>query len=329
MQYIDYHAIAQNGKFFKNLLGSSKLCAVIKCDAYGHGIVRVAGCLRNVADCFAVGTVDEANQIACFGKPILILLPQNYPNSCLAVKNGYTLTLDSFETLNIILRCQDVGNAKVHIKIDSGMNRLGFSIHQLPLLLDKLSSSNVQVEGVFSHFWGQNKNSCDEQLNYFEKCSKIISNRYINACRHIANTNGVLLDKKYHLDMARVGLGLFGYGDANLLPAKTVTAKVLAIKSVKKGQVVGYDGRYVFPCDTTIAVVNYGYADGLPKCAVHCKVKIGCNLCNVVGNICMSMLMVDVGNLPVAVGDEVVILGQGVNSYNANLSIYELLCNLR
>lgn len=328
MQYIDYDAIVKNARYFRNILGKTKLCAVVKCDAYGHRVERVASCLRNVVDCFAVNDVNEALQIEKYGKDILILLPQNPQNTKIAIERQFVLTLDSFDTLQTISHCK-VGKARVHIKIDSGMSRFGFSKEQLLQLLSKINSKNIAVEGVFSHFYGENKISCDEQLNYFAKCSKIVSSKFCNLTKHIANTTGVLIDERYHLDMARVGLGLYGYGSPKLSVAKTVTAKVIATKHVKKGTVVGYGANHKCGADTDIAIIDVGYNNGYVR-ALHCpSVKIGSAYANVIGNICMSTCMVDVTNLQVRVGDEVILLGDGVNPSTNDVIIYQLLCNLR
>ncbi len=328
MQYIDYDAIVKNARYFRNILGKTKLCAVVKCDAYGHGLERVASCLHDVVDCFAVNDVNEALQIEKYGKDVLILLPQNTKNTKIAIEHQFVLTLDSFDTLQTISRCK-VGKARVHIKIDSGMSRLGVSKEQLLQLLPKIDSKNIAVEGVFSHFYGENKISCDEQLNYFAKCSKIVSVKFGNVTKHISNTTGVLIDERYHLDMARVGLGLYGYGSPNLSVAKTVTAKVIATKHVKKGSVVGYGATCKCAIDTDIAVIDVGYNNGYVR-ALHCPlVKIGSAYANVIGNICMSTCMLDVTNLPVRVGGEVILLGDGVNPSTNDVIIYQLLCNLR
>lgn len=328
MQYIDYDSIVKNARYFKNILGKTKLCAVVKCDAYGHGLERVASCLHDVVDCFAVNNVAEALQIEKYGKDVLILLPQNAKNTKIAVEHQYILTLDSFETLQTISHCK-VGRARVHIKIDSGMSRLGFRKEQLLQLLPKVDVKTINVEGIFSHFYGENKISCDEQLNYFAKCSKIVSRKFDNVTKHIANTTGTLIDERYHLDMVRVGLGLYGYGASNLSIAKTVTAKVIATKRVKKGSVVGYGATYQCSRDTDIAVIDVGYNNGYVR-ALRCPfVKVGSAYAKVVGNICMSTCMVDVTNLQVRVGDEVTLLGEGVNPSTDDVIIYQLLCNLR
>lgn len=328
MQYINYDAIVKNAKYFKGILGRSKLCAVVKCDAYGHGIERVVSCLCDIVDCFAVNDLLEALKIEKYGKDVLILMPQSLKESKIAIEHDFILTLDSFETLSVLSKC---GNLcpRVHIKVDSGMSRLGFQKQDLPHLLHQLEGKNIAVEGIFSHFYGENDFFCQEQLNYFAKCSKIVSRKFGNITKHIANTNGVLLSNKYHLDMARVGLGLYGYGAPNLTVAKTVTAKVIAKKHLKKGSVVSYGATFRCARDTDVAIVDIGYSKGYCRGLKLPIVKVGKYFARVIGNICMSMSIVDVTNIPVNVGDEVIILGEDVNPSNKDVIIYQLLCNLR
>ncbi|MBQ8433887.1 MAG: alanine racemase [Clostridia bacterium] len=328
MQYINFDAIIKNTLIFKSKLAKSKLCAVVKCDAYGHGIERVASCLHDIVDCFAVNDVAEALKIEKYGKDVLILLPQDRRNTNIAVEHQFVLTLDSFETLHTMLKCKS-GQVRVHIKVDSGMSRLGFKLEELPRLMQLLDGKNIVVEGIFSHFYEQNKISCDEQLNYFAKCSKIVSRKFGKVIRHIANTSGVLLDERYHLDMARIGLGLYGYGNLALMVAKTVTAKVIAKKQLPKGSVIGYGAKHVCKRQTDVAIIDIGYNNGYARGLKAPIVKVGKGFAKVIGNICMSMSMVDVTGIDVKIGDDVVVLGEGVNPSTDDVIIYQLLCNLR
>ena len=328
MQYINYDAIIKNAHYFKSILSNTKLCAVVKCDAYGHGLERVASCLCDIVDYFAVNDVSEAQIVSKYRKDVLILLPQDSRNAKISIQNGFILTLDSFDTLQILSNFPN-SVVRVHIKIDSGMSRLGFRLEDLPRLLSLFDGKNIIIEGIFSHFYSENQIFCQEQLNYFEKCSKIVSRKFGNITKHIANTSGAMLGAKYHLDMARIGLGLYGYGAPDLQVAKTVTAKVVAKKKLSKGSVVGYGATYTCDKDIDVAVIDIGYAKGYVRSLREPIVKIGNFFASVIGNICMSMCMVDVTGISVSIGDEVVVLGEGVNPSTDNTIIYQLLCNLR
>ena len=331
LQVIDYDAIKKNAKYFREQIGRSKLCAVLKNDAYGHGLMHVARHIVEEVDCFAVGSVDEAEQIQFLNKDVLILLPQNLRNTERAIRGNFILTLDSFQTLQKIEKsAHGVGKtARVHLKIDSGMSRLGFNFSQLDELIKVLKSAQISVEGIFSHLYGDSFEDCDKQLEAFNKCASIFQAAYPKELtRHIANTGATLLSSKYHLDMVRVGLGLFGYGNEALLPAKKVCAEVISVKTVAKGCAVGYGAKYITDKISSIAVLSVGYANGLARTLIGSEISINGQKCKIVA-ICMAMTLLDVTGLHVDVGDSAVLLGDGVNIANDNVIIYELLCNLR
>lgn len=331
MQIIDYNAIEKNTLFFKQLIGKSKLCAVLKNNAYGHGLIHVARHIAELVDYFAVGSMDEAEQLLFLQRPILILLPQNERNTVRAIKSNCILTVDSFSTLNTVNRVARNLNtlARVHIKIDSGMSRLGFQYAEIDDLLRALHGSNIVVEGIFSHLYGDTERECDKQLQRFQDCYTWFEQGYGKPLvKHIANTGATLLSSKYHLNMVRVGLGLFGYGNENLLPAKCVVVDILAVKRVSAGSVVGYGAKYECKTDTNIAVLNVGYATGLARTLIGSKIKIGEHFYPVVA-ICMAMTLVDVGNATITVGEMATLLDKDVNISNDQVIIYELLCNLK
>ncbi len=329
MKHIDFVALNKNVTYFKKLLGNSRLCAVLKNDAYGHGLVHVARNIVQIVDCYAVGSVAEAEQISFLHKDTLILLPQAARDTERALRQNFILTVDSFDTLECVKNAASrLGlSARIHLKIDSGMSRLGFVKGDLEKLLTRIDTSLVRVEGVFSHFYGETVPQCDKQLERFEECLSLLKKSFPNAICHIANTSAALLSSKYHLDMARIGLGLYGYGCDALSPVKSVEATVISLKSVCAGSVVGYGAKYVCPTDARLAVLNIGYANGLARTLVGSKIKIGQYSVKIVA-ICMAMTILDIGDAPICLGDKVAVLGRGVNLSNDKVIIYELLCNL-
>ncbi len=332
LQKIDFDAIIKNARYFKSIIGNAKLCAVIKNDAYGHGIVHTARFLSGAVDFFAVGSVDEAEKAADCSREVLILLPQDYANTCKAIKTNCLLTVDSFDTLMTVCKAAKIMNvkAKVHIKIDSGMSRLGFSVSDIKPLLKAIKKCGyIDVQGVYSHFWGDTIDACDKQYESFLYCANSLGDGLgKDLIRHIANSSAALLSDKYRLDMVRIGLGLYGYGNERLIPAKKVSARVIAVRSVDCGSVVGYGGVFVPDSFTRIAVINTGYASGLSRALVGSYVKINGKFCKIVA-VCMAMSMVDIGMNDVSVGDDAILLGDGVNLSNDKVIVYELLCNLR
>ncbi len=331
MTILDFDALERNVRFFRNRISEDvRLCAVIKNNAYGHGAIHVATRLKPIVDMFAVGSAEEAEQISFLGKKTLVLLPQTLNNTARVAEAGASLTVDSFETLKkVIFVAQKMHkNVNVHIKIDSGMSRLGFTEEQIPSLIEQLKNSPLLVEGIFSHFWGETEEACDEQLQYFEKCVEMLKSHFPNTICHIANTKATLISSKYHLDMVRVGLGLYGYGDEELQPVKTVCADVISVKNVKANCSVGYGAIYRPKRSTRIAVLNTGYALGLPRVLIGAKVRIGENIFPIVA-ICMAMTMLDIGDADIHVGDRAILLGRDVDISSRDVIVYELLCNLK
>lgn len=331
MQTVDYDAIKRNVAYFKGIICKSKLCAVVKNNAYGHGIINVARHIAHYVDFFAVGSVDDAEKIRFLNKDILILLPQNERNTVRAIRAGCVLTLDSFDTLNTIKKVTYKLNlyARVHVKIDSGMSRLGFSLQQLGELFEALQGSKINVEGVFSHFYGDSVLECDNQYEYFESCCELFETKLGQPLiKHISNTSATLLSTKYCMDMVRIGLGLYGYGSTKLTPAKNVFANIIAVNNVVSGSVVGYGAKYRARKATQIAVLDVGYATGLPRTLIGAQIQIGKQRFQIVA-ICMAMTLVDIGDADIKVGDEAILLSRDVNISNDKVIIYELLCNLQ
>ncbi len=330
MKYLNYDALNKNILFFRKRIKQAKLCAVVKNDAYGHGLVHIAYKIAPLVDCFAVGGLCEAESIAFLNKDILILLPQNEQETERAIKNNCILTLDSFSTLDRIAAAAEKlkMRARVHIKVDSGMSRLGFVLDDLNELTVRLDFRRINVEGVFSHFFGDSLDTCNKQLKYFEKCVDYLKKFYPFAICHIANTSAALLSPKFHLDMVRIGLGLYGYGDEQLVPVKTVRATVIAVKKVQANSTVGYGAIYRPKQSTRIAVIDTGYAKGFSRMLVGARILIKGHYCTVAA-VCMAMTLVDVEDFDIYTGDSAIILGENINISNENISVYELLCNLR
>ena len=331
---VNYDAIKQNAKCLKGKIGNKKLCAVVKNDAYGHGLQQVANAICDVVDMFAVGNVLEATKLLGLGKDVLVLLPPLQKDVSLAVSKGIVVTVDSMATLHCIECCAEKLNkpARVHLKLDTGMHRLGFDCNQLDDLIIALDSKYIIVEGVFSHFACADSDITftDKQFRLFcDFSTKLEKSLSKNLVKHIANTAGTLADSKYHLDMVRVGLGLYGYGSSELVPAKTLLANVVAIKQLNPGDSVGYGARFVCANNTKVAVLDVGYADGFSRTfsCLH-SVDINGNRCKQIGNVCMGMMMVDVTDVDVSVGDVAVLFGKNT-TWNKNAFMYEALCNTR
>lgn len=327
---IDYDAIVKNAQYFKSRM-NVKLCAVVKSNAYGHGLEKTAAYLQGIADCFAVANVEEALRIKQFQTPILILMPLFPDQTKLAIENGFFITIDSLATLKTV---QTVAGSNLpvsaHVKIDSGMHRFGFKQNELTELCEKLTTfKNLRVDGIFTHMWSSAYADCLAQAEYFDRCVAYVESKigYIST-KHVANTSTAQLGSRFAYDMVRIGLGLYGYGDGALKPAKTVCGKIITLNAAEVGEPIGYGGARL-RTKSKLAVVDVGYANGFPRSMQGSYVSVNGTLCQVVAKVCMSCAIIDVSAVDVAIGDDVILLGSGVNPSTNDVIVYELLCNLQ
>jgi len=341
--YTDFNGIRQNVTKIKSILNPKvKFCAVVKANAYGHGMVNTAKSIQDKVDFFAVARFDEAVLLQKNGivKPILIFNPDLSDEQIkTAAKNNFRLTLNCKKRLDILAEY----GAKVHLKVDSGMGRLGEScIYGFEDILEQCKQKGVCVEGVYSHFASdvvKNPRLTFEQYRKFEVFIDNVKKYYPQCISHICNTAGAMFCPAFHCDMVRIGIGLYGYSSSKntvFKQCKSVFAKVVQTKKVLCGQGIGYDHVYVAKKDVAVAVVDCGYGDGLPR-RYSGYVVANDKKMPILGNICMDMMMIEnIGN-SLHVGDEVIVLGEnGKNAVKADdiakicdTITYEILCNLR
>ena len=302
----------------------TQLLAAVKANAYGHGAVKTAKHLVSQGVTWlGVATPWEALELRSAGvnAEILIFSPV-YKNVAELGNYGVALTVVDERSLKA---AKGARNARVHLKVDTGMGRLGLSWQQAADLAQKVDKTEgVTLEGVWTHF----ANSDDEserftrcQLEAFELFLEDIKGKGIYPkLVHTANSAAVFAYPASHYDLVRPGIALYGYHSSpvveklepNLRPALTLTAPVTFVKSVAAGTPVSYSSLWHAPEDTTVATVRIGYADGYPRLlSGKAEVFIQGQLRPVAGRVCMDQLMVDVGNLDVAVGDRVTLFGSG------------------
>ena len=331
--FVNYKQLVSNVKKVKTKLNKNvKLCAVVKANAYGHDIVKSAIAIKNEVDYFAVAKVDEGlvlrqNSIT---KPILVLDPSYTKNQVeICAENNISLTLCNLFDVKKIFRA----GVKVHLKIDSGMNRIGVKDNDEFLqLLKECKRKNICVQGVYSHF--ASDVNCDvkntfDQFNNFCKMSKIAKEVYPQCLLHICNSSNFFCAPAFHFDMVRVGLAL--YNDC-----KKVVATIIETKQLKAGELAGYNGCFVADRDCAIAIADCGYGDGLPR-RYNGQILSRYGKMDVVGKACMDMIMINNRDNLLKKGDKVVILGKynknvvkaGEIAKNCDTIPYEILCNLR
>ena len=334
---IDTDALVHNFNIIKET-AKTKVCAVVKADAYGHGVGIVAPLLQNAgADFFAVSNIEEAIELRNLSitKPILIL--------------GYTpcefaKELDQYDISQCIYSldyAQEFAqkaveqnlNIKIHLKLDTGMSRIGFDCRDDNLngIDDAIKSSKldgISVEGVFTHFAVSDRNAdqedgfTDEQYNLFIRAINILKDNGINPeYKHCCNSAALCLDTNKHLNMCRAGIILYGLTPSaelklpqNFKPVMSFKSVVSQVKTIHCGDTVSYGRTFIASKDMVIATISAGYADGYSRLLSN-KASVIINGCraNIIGRVCMDQFCVDVTNIPnVCRGDEVTLWGEGL-----------------
>ncbi len=336
---------------------STKIMAVVKADAYGHGAKILAKLFDNLgADWFAVSNIEEALQLRKFGikKPVLILgyTPVTLAKT-LAENNISQAILDKEYALSL-QRQAKADNVKVkgHIKIDSGMGRIGFYHHSLDDksavedILTSLKGGNIISEGIFTHFAtsdydnDENGEHAKKQFELFcDVIEKLKQNGVNFKLRHCANSAATLDKPQYHLDMVRPGIILYGLNPSSyfekydLKPAFTMKSVVSLTKKIYKDDTVSYGKTFKAENKMSVATVPVGYADGyLRSLSNNGYVVINGKKARILGRVCMDQLMVDITDINnVKVGDEVLLFGgKGLSTDDfanlCNTINYEIVC---
>lgn len=307
-------------------VGSSAILAVVKADAYGHGAILVARALLEAgASRLGVATVKEALELRNAGitSPILVMGGALLAEELSAVlRHNLILVLPSREAVDELGRYANrVAPIPVHLKIDTGMGRLGLSPEEARSLLTSCWPAGLYLEGLMSHLARADEideAATNEQLGQFRGLlASLKESGIVIPIAHIASTAGILRYPASHFDMVRPGLMLYGYAPGatpadGLRPVLTWKAHVVQVKRVRPGQSVSYGGTFVANRPMTLAILGVGYADGFNR-GLSNK---GCVLINghtarVVGRVCMDLTVVDVTEIPsVSVRDEAVLIGQ-------------------
>ena len=326
---INLDAIAHNVQVAKaNLKPSTKLCAVVKADAYGHGAVRVAiEAARNGADFLAVALLQEAVKLreAGLDMPILILGSMLPEVADLVVRYDISQAVFDEERLYALNEAALKQNtkAKIHIKIDTGMHRIGVHVRDAGSFA-KLAASlpGIEIEGTFSHFAtadGDDKEYAAYQFARFQEALAAIEAEGVNpGIRHIANSAALTELQEYQMDMVRQGITLYGLHPAHMIdcykgfePVMTVKTKISYIKELPAEVTIGYGRTHTLNRPSLVATLPIGYADGVSRrLSNKGYMLVNEEKAPIIGRVCMDQLMLDVTDIPdVKVGDEVVVFG--------------------
>jgi len=354
---IDLDAIENNIKEIRRVtVPSAKIMAIVKADAYGHGYLEVAETLAaNGADCFGVAVAEEALQLrkSGFNQDVLILGKVDEADLDELIQHDITLCVYSIEhAKSISEKAGIIGKtAKIHIKTDTGMSRIGYVIGDGndDKIADEIVSisklDNIFVEGIFSHFSTSDEaDSTYTELQFsrfMDICNKISDRGLDIPVKHIANSAAIMQYPTMHLDMVRPGIILYGLYPSddvdksiiNLKPAMTFKTKITHVKELTEGRGVGYGKTYITDRAVKIATVPIGYADGYPRVlAKDGQMLVQGEKVNIVGRICMDQCMIDVTNVNnISTGDEVTVFtSEKITADNlahwAGTINYEIVC---
>lgn len=342
-----------------NIAEDTKIIAVIKTDGYGHGAIPIAQELEPLTCIlgFATATVEEACILRKSGirKPILILgytFPYCYETLIREEFRPAVFQLDTVKLLSDIAQSQQK-NLKIHVKVDTGMNRIGIMPDErgIDFMKSIMSLPNIEIEGIFTHF--ARADECDKsfallQIKKFEDFIGEIENRLglKIPIKHCSNSAGIVELKEANMDAVRAGITLYGMWPSGEVDKKIVALQpilglkstIVNVKTVEKGAAISYGGTYVTEKETVIATIPVGYGDGYPR-ALSNKgyILVHGKRASITGRICMDQFMADVTEIPgVKVGDEVTLIGsedsesitiEQLSDISGGFN-YEIACNL-
>ncbi len=321
---IDISALKNNYDLLNKKAGGAKQICVVKADCYGHGTAIIPQLCEWGCDFFAVSALSEAYQIRQLAPDAEILIlgytsPDDVP---VLIENNITQAMFSHEYACLI--SENVPNGerlKIHIKLDTGMNRIGYKPDEKELLLRDCGLEGIDIRGIFTHFAKADEPSLEhaqEQLDTFIEMKRYLNNNGIDTgLAHTSNSAAILRMQNSIFDAVRSGICLYGCEPSadvctdGLIPVMTLKTIVAHVHTVKKGESVSYGGEFVADNDRTVATLAAGYGDGFLRACKHGKVGINGRLYNIVGRICMDQFMVDVTGGDVYPGDTAVLYGKG------------------
>lgn len=345
---IDLNALKNNYKYLKSRLQNhTKFMAVVKAFAYGSDACELANYLQKLGvDYFAVAFVHEGIALRKAGitKPILVLHPQTV-NFNILIEHCLEPSIYNFKILNEFIEiasAENLNHYPIHIKFNTGLNRLGFSENDVDMIASKVKETKaVKIESLFSHLAAsEDLNERDFTTNQIETfkriAEKIIQKLNYKPWLHMCNTSGILNYPEAHFDMVRSGIGLYGFGNSakenkNFTPIGSLKTIISQIHNIEKGQSVGYNRAHKTEIPIRSATLPIGHADGIGRQYGKGKgyVTINNQKAYILGNVCMDMIMVDVTNIDCNEGDEVIIFSPETNAETlaktADTISYELI----
>lgn len=327
---INLNALVENLNRYKSLLKpETKIVVMVKAFSYGSGTVEIARTLEfQKVDYLAVAVADEGIELrqAGINTPIMVMNPEEHSFEMMLEyrlePNVYSTEL--FEKFDRVAKQMAVTDFPIHLKLETGMHRLGFSsVDELLAISQRVESGNrLRIQSLFSHLAASDSPNHDEftQLQYkrFQQLAKpVVDQQKGRVLRHLLNSAGIERFPAFQMEMVRLGIGLYGISQSDAIEAETVarwTTVVSQVKTVKAGETVGYGRKGIVDGDRTIAIIPVGYADGYDRRLSNGagKVWIDGRPYPVIGNICMDMTMIDITGANVEAGEQVELMGEHI-----------------
>jgi alanine racemase len=325
--------LKKNFLTIRKKVGKAKVMAVVKADAYGHGVKTVVGALNSLGklkpEYFAVATADEGVELRQLKVKQLILIfdPVDKYQACKYFNFNMIPSVSTLENLNILLKekkkLKSTKKIYVHVKIDTGMNRLGVDYSEAFKFIKKLSlNKNFIIDGIYTHFATSDEvgsEYAELQIKRFDEVIKELkAKKIIFGLAHAANSGAIIDFPEAYYDMVRPGISLYGYYPSlktsesiKLYPVMSLVSKVSTVRKTKRGESVSYSRRYFTKEETKIISVPIGYADGFTRALTNkAQAIIKDKIYNQVGTVTMDRIMFDVGNDNIKVNDDVILIGE-------------------
>jgi alanine racemase len=322
---IDGNALQHNLQYFKDKLNpKTKILVVVKAFGYGSDAAKVAKLLEKDVDYFAVAYTDEGIALRNHGieTPILVLHPQ-VQNLELIIQHQLEPNLYNFTVFNAFLKLADekpLLNYPIHLKFNTGLNRIGFWHNDVPKILSQIQDSNhLKIASIFSHLAASDDLSEEEftnnQINNFAYIAKqFYEHLNYKPMIHILNTSGIVNFSKAQFDMVRLGIGLYGFGNDEketnqLKNVFNLTSIISQIHLIEPGESIGYNRAFTANKPMKTATIPIGHADGISRKVGNEKYSVLVNNqpAEIISNVCMDMIMIDITNIQCSEGDEVIL----------------------
>jgi len=312
---INIKNVKHNIEYFSSF--NKELVIMVKANAYGHGIEEVVPLLKKEKVVLGVATIDEARRVEKIWKGrILIVEPlKRFDN----LSPNFEFCVDDYESFLIAKNMNLLTNC--YIKINTGMNRLGFFYNDKSLKKIGKMLRKTKFKGLMTHF------SCPEDENN----TKLQYQRFLKAKKYFSNVENIsfggtgVCEYPFEFNQLRVGIGFYGYEDKHVLPIMMVESEILDMRTLAEGESLGYGGQFVAEKRTKIAVVGIGYGDGIRRDLSGFSVFINEKSCKIIGRICMDCMFVDVSEIQCKIGDRVEIKSADITANYLKTISYEVL----